>query len=113
MTARRKTDFAGCYNDDDFMERGGEMEELTVTITLCEFRNMVRELARNELQIERLQDEKAELELKCKDLAHALAACKMPEWVKDFGRALCGEDRADEEAEDAEESEETKGGGGE
>ena len=91
----RKTEYAGCFNEDDFAQRGGALEELTVTITLCEYRNMVREQARNELQIERLQDENGKL-------SNALAACKLPEWVKSIGRALSGEDAADEEAEDGE-----------
>ena len=109
-----KTEYSGCFNEDDFAQHGGALEELTVTITLCEYRNMVRELARSELQIERLQDEKAELEKKCADYANALAACKMPEWVKSIGRALAGEDAADEEAaDDAGEAEEEQEGGGE
>lgn len=95
----RKTEYAGCFNEDDFTQRGGALEELTVTITLCEYRNIVRDLARSELQIERMQDEKAELEKKCADFANALAACKLPEWVKNIGRALSGKDAADEETE--------------
>lgn len=57
-----KTEYSGCFNGDDFTQRGGELEELMVTITLCEYRNMVRELARMELQIEKLQYEKEKLE---------------------------------------------------
>lgn len=49
-----KTD--NMYNDDDFAQVGDQMNELTVTITLCEYRNMVRELARNEIEIEKLKD---------------------------------------------------------
>ena len=33
-----KTDYAN-FNEDDFVESSGEMKELTVTITLCEYRN--------------------------------------------------------------------------
>ena len=97
-----KTEYSGCFNEDDFAQRGETLEELTVTITLCEYRNMVRELARSELQIERLQDEKEKLLDENGKLSNALAACKLPEWVKSIGRALAGEDAADEEAEDGE-----------
>lgn len=108
----RKTEYSGCFNEDDFMQRGGELEELTVTITLCEYRNMVRELARNELIIEKLESEKEKLVNENKNLANALAVCKLPEWVKGIGRVLSGEDEADEEAADDMEAEEEQEGGG-
>lgn len=31
------------YNDDDFIEADGQMKELTVTISLCEYRSLIQE----------------------------------------------------------------------
>ena len=93
------------YNEDDFTERAGQLDELTVTITLCEYRNLISEQTRLDMIVDRLQEEKAELEKKLKAASEALAACKMPEWVKAIGNTLAhwGEDQdgAEQEAEDA------------
>lgn len=51
-----KTDIKNSYNDDDFMEQNGEMKELMVTITLCEYRNLIQERCYNEKAIEELQE---------------------------------------------------------
>ena len=59
-----KTDYH--YNEDDFAERGGQLDELTVTITLCEYRNLITEQTRLDMTVDRLQEEKAELEKKLK-----------------------------------------------
>ena len=96
-----KTDYR--YNEDDFAERGGQLDELTVTITLCEYRNLISEQTRLDMIVDRLQEEKAELEKKLKAASEALAVCKMPEWVKSIGNVLAhwGEDQENEqEAED-------------
>lgn len=42
-----KTEY-GNYNIDDFVEVDGQLKELTVTITLCEYRNLVKESIRQE-----------------------------------------------------------------
>lgn len=93
------------YNEDDFAERSGQLDELTVTITLCEYRNLITEQTRLDMTVDRLQEEKAELEKKLKAASEALAACKMPEWVKTIGNALAhwgeNQDGAEQEAEDA------------
>lgn len=34
------------YNEDNFVEENGELKELTVTITLCEYRNLLIECER-------------------------------------------------------------------
>ena len=94
-----KTEYNHCYNEDDFIERAGEMHELTVTITLCEYRNLIAENTRLEEVNSRLFEENTELEKKCKTLADALAACKLPEWLNQIGRALRGEDNEDNEDE--------------
>ncbi len=75
-----KTDYS--YSKDDFVQRGEALDELTVTITLCEYRNLITEQTRLDMVVERLQEEKAELEKKLKAASEALAACKMPDWVK-------------------------------
>jgi len=59
-----KTDYN--YNDDDFTERSGQLDELTVTITLCGYRNLITEQTRLDMTVDRLQEEKAELEKKLK-----------------------------------------------
>ena len=102
-----KTAYSGCYNEDDFIERAGEMHELTVTITLCEYRNLITELTRLEAVNARLFEENTELEKKCKNLTDALAVCKLPDLLEQISRALCGED--DEDAEDENEGEASNG----
>ena len=60
-----KSECAGA-NDDNFVQDGEMMKELTVTITLEEYRNLVTEKTRNEDYIERLQQklDKAEYQAK-------------------------------------------------
>lgn len=54
-----KTEYT--YNDDDFIQTTGGMKELTVTITLCEYRNLIQDIVRSEKTIDQLQDEKEKL----------------------------------------------------
>lgn len=77
-----KTDLMSCINEDDFAEHDGNMRELTVTITLCEYRNLIREITVQEIKIERLADENTELEKKCEMLSKALATCKLPDFLE-------------------------------
>ena len=72
-----KTDYQ--YNDDDFAQRNGDMQELTVTITLCEYRNLITELTHNETVIEALKKENEELKERLESTSKALATCKLPE----------------------------------
>lgn len=44
------------YNEDDFVEVDKDLKELTVTITLCEYRSLIREQAQAAKEIELLQD---------------------------------------------------------
>ena len=94
-----KTDFS--YTDDDFVQRGEGLDELTVTITLCEYRNLITEQVRLDMTVDRLQEEKAELEKKLKAASEALATCKLPEWVRAIGNSLAhwGEDQDEAEQE--------------
>lgn len=98
----KKTEYSHCYNEDDFIERAGEMHELTVTITLCEYRNLITESTRLEAVNARLFEENTELEKKCENLTSALAVCKLPDWLKQIGRALCGEDDGDADEDESE-----------
>lgn len=54
-----KTDFP--YNEDNFVEQNGELKELTVTITLQEYRNLIEERCYSDKAIEQLQEEVEEL----------------------------------------------------
>lgn len=46
-----KTEY-GNYNEDDFIEIDGQMKELTVTITLCEYRKLVMACTRQEKSLD-------------------------------------------------------------
>ena len=50
-----KTDFM--FNEDDFVQRDEKLHELTVTITLYEYRNLIRDLQKQDIIIENLQEE--------------------------------------------------------
>ena len=43
------------YNEDNFAERDGKLYELTVEITLEEYRNLIKERVQNGKEIERLK----------------------------------------------------------
>ena len=100
MSSNKTECGAYTYNEDDFVQRGEALDELTVTITLCEYRNLISENTRLDMTLGRVQEEKAELEKKMQAASEALAACKMPEWVKSIGNTLAhwGEDQGDDEA---------------
>jgi hypothetical protein len=49
------------YNEDDFVEREGSLHEITVEITLCEYRNLIQERIYNEKTIDKLQEENKDL----------------------------------------------------
>jgi hypothetical protein len=51
----------GFYDKDNFVQIGDQLEELTVTITLGEYRNLLLNVARAELTIDQLYKEKEEL----------------------------------------------------
>lgn len=50
-----KTEYG--YNEDDFVQKDGSMNELTVEITLTEYRNLIREQTCYEKRIEYLEEE--------------------------------------------------------
>ena len=102
-----KTDYH--YNEDDYVERSGQLDELTVTITLCEYRNLITEQTRLDMTVDRLQEEKVELEKKLQaaseitrflreqkaELIDSLVnaqegfrLCNTPEWVQAIAEKL-------------------------
>ena len=56
-----KTEFSS-YNEDNFIEREGKLHELTVEITLEEYRNLITERCYNEQEIAKLQEENKKLQ---------------------------------------------------
>lgn len=50
-----KTEYG--YNEDDFVQNRDGMQELTVTITLCEYRNLLKEITYQDAKIEKLEEE--------------------------------------------------------
>jgi hypothetical protein len=56
-----KTEFK-TFNEDNFVERDGKLQEITVEITLEEYRNLLTERIYNEKEIEALQDKNKHLE---------------------------------------------------
>lgn len=108
-----KTD--GYYNEDDFVQEDRGLRELTVEISLCEYRNLVRELTKCELYIEKLEIEKEDFKKRIEDLQKCLATIKMPEWVDAIRRILAGsnndmteDDEKSKESVDGEETEDGK-----
>ena len=82
--------FTGCINDfneDDFVESSGEMKELTVTITLCEYRNLIAENARYEALINQLGDKRKNLESQVKTLSE-MVLYDHPEFYTDMFDAV-------------------------
>lgn len=74
-----KTDYH--YEDFNFTENNGTMNELTVTITLDEYRTMVRQLTRDENKIEKLEAENKQYKTTLKVYAETL--CKQnPDVIK-------------------------------
>lgn len=74
-----KTDYR--YEDFNFTENNGTMNELTVTITLDEYRTMVQHLTRDENKIEKLEAENKHYKTTLKVYAEIL--CKQnPDAIK-------------------------------
>ena len=78
-----KTD--GTYNEDDFVQRDSILDELTVTITLCEYRNLIRAIADYEHEIDRLAEEKKALEKKVNSMSDCL---QNPGVIREVGKAI-------------------------
>ncbi len=70
-------------NEDDFVQDGETMKELTVTISLCEYRNLIREQAQNEEYINELKDKLKKLESQAKMMT-AMVLYDHPEFYNDM-----------------------------
>lgn len=68
------------YNEDDFVQNGDALKELTVTITLAEYRGLIREQTRSAEQIEHLEEELKKVK-EGYTMAMQLVMLKSPETV--------------------------------
>ena len=92
-------------DEDDFVQHGETMDELTVTITLCEYRRLVADNALLNQELHEQDQKFAEMEKKLKSAMDAPAACIAPEWLRSIGKALAN---FGEHSEEKEENEEVK-----
>jgi len=104
-----KTDQYSSFNEDDFFQNGDTLIEATVTITLCEYRNLIRDQARSEMLIEKKDAKIKDLEKKLDALSKMMLA-KNPELLNDIARAMgkffgwdeCGDEDSEEDGGDSE-----------
>ena len=80
-----KTDYS--YNEDDFVQHGEALKELTVTITLAEYRCLVREGVRSAERIEQLEEELKKVKEGGKAM-YQLLMLKSPEILNKFSDLL-------------------------
>lgn len=73
-------------NEFDYVESGGRCDELTVTITLCEYRELTERRVRQAMEIERLTAERDKFEKMAKDYGAALMA-KHPDMIATINKA--------------------------
>ena len=90
-----KTEYG--YNEDDFVQSGENMQELTVTITLCEYRNLINNIAHQDNTIEKLEEENEKLKKQNKVYQDYIIA-NHPELIKklgDFANVVLNTPKAD------------------
>lgn len=63
MSSCLKTD--GLYEQDDFVEESGQLRELTVTITLSEYRRLILSSVRQRDYIDQIDDLKEGMDFLC------------------------------------------------
>lgn len=101
-----KTDQYSSFNEDDFFQNGDTLIEATVTITLCEYRNLIRDQARSEMLIEEKDAKIKDLEKKLDTLSKAMLI-KNPELfnniTKAMGEFFGAEGRCDDDEEEGSE----------
>ena len=85
MADRLKTSY-GVFEQDDFVEENGQLRELTVTITLSEYRELVASSVLQHNYIDQIDDLKAGMDYLCRlileakpDLAHYVIAAAQAE----------------------------------
>ena len=93
-----------CVNDDNFVQHGEQIDELTVTITLSEYRALVEDNALLRRDVPKLIEEKEVLERELKATLEALADAA-PELIRNIGKALANFGEYSEEKEENEEGE--------
>ena len=64
MSDRLKTSYGG-FENDDFVEENGQLRELTVTITLSEYRELVSSSVRQLNYIDQIDDLKEGMDYLC------------------------------------------------
>lgn len=79
------------YNEDDFVERDGRLEELTVTITLCEYRNLIADRICAGQNFHKSSDEYEGLKQAFKDMVKYVDTEKIPYNLKCFIESITGE----------------------
>jgi hypothetical protein len=90
-----KTEYG--YNEDDFVQREANMQELTVTITLCEYRNLIKDIVYQDNTIQKLEEENEKLKEQNKAYQGYIIA-NHPEFIEklgDFANALINTPKAD------------------
>ena len=101
------------YPKENFVQEGDTLRELTVEITLGEYRDLITGQADDAALIGRLEAEKEQLEEKVKTLYECLTTIAGPELINELGATLLkvfNPDRSsvvscdDEEADNAEET---------
>lgn len=80
-----KTEYG--YNQDDYVLNGNVMQELTVTISLCEYRNLVRKLLNADIVVEQLQKENKSLIEQNKTLSTFIIS-QNPEMTQSFNSVI-------------------------
>ena len=81
-----KTEYG--YNENDFVEKDGALQELTVTITLNEYRDLIATSEVLSADIETMSKKLKELTEQNKNLSQALLVCNGGKLFKDIGKAI-------------------------
>lgn len=74
--------------EDDFVEHDGAMRELTVTITLHEYRALITENVQFAADIDAYKKEVENLTDKNEKLSQAILACNVDKMIRDIGKAI-------------------------
>lgn len=82
-----KTDLGRFYNEDDFVQVGKDLNELTVTITLCEYRNLILGQSNAEHKIEKLNSEIEELKKANKSMTDVIIS-QNPNFFSDIANGI-------------------------
>ena len=80
-----KTEYS--YNEDDFVQNRDGMQELTVTISLCEYRNLVKDITYQDATIEKLEQENEKLKKEQKAYQDYITI-NHPEFIEKLGELV-------------------------